>query len=81
VYHVDESGGWGEWTGAERAAAIRGILAAALRRDPAPDGPLHEALARCEAERLRELPIPTAEERGRGQRHAILPLLAAIVAT
>jgi hypothetical protein len=79
VYRVDESGDWGEWLGEGRKSALRGLLGAVQRREPAPDGPLHEALVRCEAERIQELRIPSPDERDSGQRHAVVPLLAAIV--
>lgn len=79
AYHVDESGNWGEWVGEERRAAIRALLGAVLRREPAPDGPLHDALERCEADRIRDLLAPTPAEREARQRPAIVPLLAAIV--
>lgn len=81
AYHVDESGASGEWTGADRGAAIRGLLGAVVRREPAPDGPLNDAIIHCEAERLQDLRLISPEERERGQRHAIIPLLAAIVAS
>lgn len=79
VYHVDESGNWGEWNGEERREAIRALLGAVLRRESAPDGPLHDALERCEADRIRDLQVPTPAEREARQRPAVVPLLAAIV--
>ena len=43
VYHVDESGGCGEWTGADRAAALRGLLGAVIRREPARTAPYRKS--------------------------------------
>ena len=44
VYHVDESGAWGEWLGEDRKLALHGLLGAVLRREPTLEGPLQEAL-------------------------------------
>lgn len=81
AYHVSESGRWGEWVGDERREAIRALLGAVLRREPAPDGLLYNALERCEADRIRELQAPSPAEREARQRPAVIPLFAAIVTT
>jgi hypothetical protein len=80
-YRVDPTGTWEEWTGADRKAAIQGLLGASILMRPQPDGPLYASLASCEAERLRSLGTLTEEDRQRRHRHAVLPLLAAIVTT
>ena len=81
AFHVDAAGSWGEWSGDDRGAAFRSLLGAVIRRDPSPDGPLHEALARCEADRVQQLRQLSPEDRQNGLRHAVIPLLAAIVST
>lgn len=80
-YHVAGTGDWVEWHGEDRKAALRGVLGAAVRREPQPDDPLHEALAVCEAGRMQNLRALTDEDRHRGQVYAVLPLVAAIFST
>lgn len=80
-YRVDSAGTSEEWTGADRKAAIQGLLGASILMKPQPDGPLYAALASCEAERLQNLGTLSEEDRERRYRHAVWPLFAAIVTT
>jgi hypothetical protein len=79
VYHVDPSGASTEWAGGDRWAGLLGLFAATARREPTPDVPLHEALVASERQLLNELRTITPDERERGVRHAVVPLLAAVV--
>jgi Helicase conserved C-terminal domain len=80
-YHVDEAGEWGEWTEGDRAVALSGLLKAIVRRDPHADGPLLDLLEKGETERITALRMPTDDDRARNMRHAVFPLLAAVIST
>ncbi len=80
AYHVDASGpgASGAVPTARPRSADCSVLSSAATP---PDGPLHDALAGCEVERVQGLRQLSADDRQHGLRHAVVPLLAAIVST
>jgi len=78
-YLVPPQGELVECDGDGKGVLVRSLLHAVVRRDPEPEGPLHEALSNAESELLQRLRRPEQHEIDRGLRHAVFPLLAAIV--
>ena len=59
---------------------LRGLWCAGVRNRPDPPGPLLAALAEHEGRLILELRRPDDRELHQGIRHAVSPLLAAVVA-
>ncbi len=78
-YLVPAQGEVTEFQEAEKGILIRGLLNAVIRREPEPEGPLHEALLAAETELIQQLRRPERDEIDRGLRHTVFPLLAAII--
>jgi len=65
--------------GADKANVIRTLQRATIRRDPVPDPALINRLAETQTRWEDELRRPTSSERDDRVRHAVSPLLAAVV--
>lgn len=61
-YFFPAQGEISECQGAEKGALIRGLLHAVIRREPEPEGPLHEALLTAETDLIQRLRRPEADE-------------------
>jgi hypothetical protein len=75
---ADGSARWLE--GAEKGEMVRGLLAATVRAQPEADSPLYVHLPRVEQEAAQQLLRPSEEDNRQRVRHAVTPLLAALVA-
>jgi hypothetical protein len=76
---IDRSGTATEVAAATRGALVRGLTAAAPRREAPDDPALIKKIAAAETKLVEELRRPSEEDLRNRTRFAVTPLLAAIV--
>jgi hypothetical protein len=77
---VEASGAQRALNSDEKGALVRNLMRATVRRDADDSAPLRAAMQAAEADLVVSLRRPTDEDRANGLSHAVIPILAAVVA-